>query len=264
VESENPKGSSKIAIDFACPLQADCHARPKTCHKLQEHLCLHHNMLKGHPFCPTADAIKNGSYKELLNSNDLLFPNEIEDEDIVPVKPPKTITYIRTKRGGIDLTIEEMENHKSDSNEYVPEDVSYSDTSGDVSKGRKEKGYTKKMAKRAFSWAEDKYEPEAHGRIRLPKKLKQSRKCSKPAASRYEESSKESNGNKASSSDEDSKKIKARKVQKMPAQRNPTKAAKHERDADNLEEAKKDSAPDKPTCPKCSKSLKIPPTSSGT
>ncbi len=81
---------------------------------------------------------------------------------------------------------------------------------------------------------------------------------------RCEESSEESNGDKASSSDEDGKKIKARKVQKMLAQRNPKKAAKHERDADDLEEAKKDSAPDKPTCLKCNKSLKIPPTSSGT
>jgi hypothetical protein len=150
VESEKPKGSSKIAIDFAC--QADCHARSKTCDKLQEHLRLCHNLQKGHPFWPTADAIKNGSYKELLNSHDLLFPNEIEDENIVPTTPPKTITYICTKRGGIDLTIEEMEKPGSNSDEYVPEDVSDSDTSGDMRKGVKEKGYTKKMAKRVFSW----------------------------------------------------------------------------------------------------------------
>jgi hypothetical protein len=81
---------------------------------------------------------------------------------------------------------------------------------------------------------------------------------------RYEESSEESNGDKVSSSNEDGEKIKARKVQKMPAQRNLKKAAKHERDTDDLEEAEKDSASDKPTCPKCNKSLKIPPTSSGT
>jgi hypothetical protein len=105
VEPEKPKRSVKIPIDFACPLQADCHSRPKTCDKLQEHLRLRHKMEKGHPFWPTAETIKNGKYKELLNAHDLLFPNQIEDEDIVPsTPPPKTITYIRTKRGGISLT----------------------------------------------------------------------------------------------------------------------------------------------------------------
>jgi len=131
-----------------------------------------------------------------------------------------------------------------------------------MSKGHEEKGYSKKMLKRAFSCGEDEYEPEARGCIPFPKKPKQSRKHSKPAALRCEESSEESNGNMASSSNKDGKKIKARKVQKMPAQRNLTKAGKRERDADDLEKAKKDSAPDKPTCPKCNKSLKIPPTSS--
>jgi len=119
VDSEKTKCSHTIAIDFAYLLQSVSHAKPKMCDKLQEHLCLCHNMQKRDPFWPTAESIKNRSYKELLNAHDLLFPNDNEDEDIVPGTPPKKSPYIRTKRGGIALTIEELENYESEADKYV-------------------------------------------------------------------------------------------------------------------------------------------------
>ncbi len=42
-----------------------------------------------------------------------------EDEDIVPGTPPKKSPYILTKRGGIALTIEELENYESEADKYV-------------------------------------------------------------------------------------------------------------------------------------------------
>jgi hypothetical protein len=75
-----------------------------------------------------------------------------------------------------------------------------------------------------------------------PKNPTQSRKGSKLATSRYEGSSDESNRDKASSSEEDGNKMKARKEQKMPAQKNLTKAGKRERDSDDSVEAKKNNA----------------------
>jgi Zinc finger, C2H2 type len=150
------------------------------------------------------------------------------------------------------LTVEEMENRKSDGDKYIPKDISDCDSSSDGSKGHEEKRDTKKMAKRVFSCGEEEYEPEARGRIHLSKKPKHSSKRSKPAeASRYADSSEESYANKASSSDKDGKKVEEGRVQKKPS-----KAAKRARDCKDLEdEAKTESAPEKPTCPKCDKTF---------
>jgi hypothetical protein len=128
VESEKLKCSNKIPIDFQCPLKQLCKgAQPKTVDKLQEHLRLCHNQKKGAFVWPTAQGVKDGSYLKFLASLEMLFMRE--EKEMEPEYPSKSALFIHKKRGSIRMTMDNLENQDSNSDDYMPKSDSNSDGS---------------------------------------------------------------------------------------------------------------------------------------
>jgi hypothetical protein len=177
VVPEKRKGSTKVEINFMCPWKVVCNgAQPKTVDKLQEHLCLRHNLKKGSIGWPTVEGVRDGTYQKFLEAHELFF--EREDKKTEPEHSSKSAPYIR-KRGGI-LDAD------SDGSVYKPNSDSERESDGSPCEGLKEIGYTKPMYKMRFSRQDDEEDTRKTRRgIEMPKFPHRAPKGSKTQAASF-------------------------------------------------------------------------------